>query len=139
LRDQTLCAYYQSVLENVEWCGEIDSPLLAALKAATQDDMLSIQFNVFGYGRDSTIPRYTMGHLVGTIGPYLHDEPKHFVLGRHMLAYFGANSGDWPAADTNVNSLQARVAADGLSLTADFGNSFPIVDASGAPMNIGQV
>jgi hypothetical protein len=31
------------------------------------------------------------------------------------------------------------VAADGLSLTVDFGNSFPIVDASGAPTNIGQV
>lgn len=139
LRDQTLCAYYQSVLEDVEWSEEIDSPLLAALKAATQDDKLSIHFNVFGYGRDSTIPRYTMGHLVGTIGPYLDGEPKHFVLGRHMLAYFGANGADWPAPDSNVNSLQARVSADGLSLTADFGNSFPIVDASGAPTNIGQI
>ena len=56
-----------------------------------------------------------------------------------MLAYFGAKGADWPAPDSNVNSLQARVAADGLSLTADFGNSFPIVDASGAPSYIGQV
>lgn len=139
MRDQKLCAYYQSVLENVEWSGNIDSPLLAALKAATQDEMLSIHFNLFGYGRDSTIPRYTMGHIVGTIGPYLHGEPKHFVLGRHMLAYYGAGGTNWPAPDSKVNSLQARVAADGLSLTADFGNSFPIVDASGAPTNIGQV
>jgi hypothetical protein len=139
LRDQTLCAYYQSVLENVEWSGNIDSPLLAALKAATQDEMLSIHFNLYGYGRDSTIPRYTMGHIIGTIGPYLHGEPKHFVLGRHMLAYFGVNGADWPVPDSNVNSLQAQVAADGLSLTADFGNSFPIVDASGAPSYIGQV
>lgn len=139
LRDQKLCAYYQSVLDKVKWSGEIDSPLLAALKAATQDDMLSIHFNLFGYGRDSTIPRYTMGHIVGTIGPYLHGEPKHFVFGRHMLAYYGENGANWPAPDSKVNSLQAKVAADGLSLTADFGNSFPIVDASGTPANIGQV
>jgi hypothetical protein len=31
------------------------------------------------------------------------------------------------------------VAADGLSLTVDFGNSFPIHDANGGPENIGQV
>src|SRR5438067_3038949 len=91
MRDQKLCACYQSVLENVEWAANIDSPLLAALKAATQDEMLSINFNLYGYGRDSTIPRYTMGHIVGTIGPYLCGEPKYFVRGRHMLAYFGAN------------------------------------------------
>lgn len=137
-RDQQLCAFYQSVLENVEWSGNITSPLLAALKAATQDEMLSIHFNVYGYGRDSTIPRYTMGHLVGTIGPYLGGEPKHFVRGRHMIAYI-ADMNNWPVVDSNVSSLQAQVAADGLSLTADFGNSFPIVDASGAPMDVGQI
>ncbi len=139
MRDQKLCAYYQSVLENVEWPGSIDSPLLAALKAATQERMLSIHFNLYGYGRDSTIPRYTMGHLIGTIGPYFRNEPKHFVLGRHMLAYYGARGENWPAPGSKVNSLQARVAADGLSLTVDFGNSFPIINAGGAPAAIGQV
>lgn len=138
-RDQQLCAYYQSVLENVEWSGKIDSPLLETLRTATQDDMLSIHFNVYGYGRDSTIPRYTMGHLVGTIGPYLCGEPKYFVRGRHMLAYYGPGGSGWPVPNSKLNSLQAEVATDGLSLTADFGNSFPIIDASGAPTNIGPV
>lgn len=134
--DQHLCAYYQSVLENVVWSGSINSPLLAALRAATQDEMLSIHFNVYGYGRDSTIPRYTMGHIVGTIGPYLSGAPKHFVRGRHMIAYASQSPFN---PDSKVNTLQAKVAADRLSLTVDFGNSFPIVDASGAPTNIGQV
>ena len=138
-RDQQLCAYYQSVLENVEWSKKIDSPLLTKLKTSTQDKMLSIHFNLYGYGRDSTIPRYTMGHLVGTIGPYLRGEPRHFVRGRHMLAYFGPGGSDWPQSESNVNSLQAKVAADRRSLTVDFGNSFPIVDASGAPTDIGPV
>ncbi|HZI47674.1 MAG TPA: hypothetical protein VFD75_07730, partial [Pyrinomonadaceae bacterium] len=68
--DQQLCAYYQSVLDNVVWAENIESNLLNSLKAATQDDMLSINFNVYGFGRDPSQPRYTMGHLVGTIGPY---------------------------------------------------------------------
>ena len=133
--DQQLCAYYQSVLENVAWSESTDSNLLTALKAATQDDMLSINFNVYGFGRDPSQPRYTMGHLVGTIGPYLSGEPTQFVLGRQMITY----APNWPVPDSNVNSLQALLAADGSSLTADFGNTFPIIDSSGAPSNLGQV
>lgn len=135
--DQQLCAYYQSVLDHVVWSGNIDSNLLTALKAATQDDMLSINFNVYGFGRDPSLPRYTMGHLVGTIGPYRRGEPEQFVLGRQMLSFLTMD--DFPVPPTNVNSLQALLAPDGKSLTADFGNTFPIVDASGAPTNLGTV
>lgn len=66
-RDQQLAACYQSVLEEVSWPDASGSSLLEALQGATEDDMLSIEFNVYGYGRDSTIPRYTMGHIAGTI------------------------------------------------------------------------
>src|ERR1700752_3653993 len=135
--DQQLCAYYQSVLEHVTWSEHLDSTLLAELKAATQDQMLSINFNVYGFGRDPSQPRYTMGHLVGTIGPYRHGEPKEFVLGRQMITYLPID--DFPVPPTNVGSLQALLAADGNSLTADFGNTFPIQNSSGAPTNIGQV
>lgn len=133
--DQQLCAYYQSVLKNVAWSEYLNSPVLSALKAATQDEMLSIQFNVYGFGRDPSQPRYTMGHLVGTIGPYYSGEPEQFVLGRQMITF----APNWPVPATNVNSLQAKLAADGNSLTADFGNTFPIVDSSGAPTFIGLV
>ena len=133
--DQQLCAYYQSVLDNVVWAEHIESNLLNSLKAATQDDMLSINFNVYGFGRDPSQPRYTMGHLVGTIGPYLRGEPKQFVLGRQMITF----APNWPVPDSNVNSLQAKLADDGNSLTADFGNTFPIIDSSGAPTNLGPV
>jgi hypothetical protein len=131
--DQQLCAYYQSVLEHVVWSGNLNSNLLTALKAATQDDMLSINFNVYGFGRDPSQPRYTMGHLVGTIGPYFSGEPKQFVLGRQMITF----APNWPVPDSNVNSLQAKLV--GNSLTVDFGNTFPIVDSSGAPTNLGEV
>ncbi len=133
--DQQLCAYYQSVLDNVVWSEHIDSTLLNILKSTTQDEMLSINFNVYGFGRDPSQPRYTMGHLVGTIGPYLSGEPKQFVLGRQMITF----APNWPVPDTNVNSLQAKLSGDGNSLTADFGNTFPIVDSSGAPTDLGPV
>lgn len=133
--DQDLCAYYQSVLKNVVWSEDIDSAVLAALKEATQSQQLSINFNVYGFGRDPSQPRYTMGHLVGTIGPYFSGEPEQFVLGRQMITY----APNWPVPDTNVNSLQAVLAADGKSLTADFGNTFPIVDSTGAPAFVGLV
>ena len=135
--DQQLCAIYQSVLEKIVWSADIDSNLLTALKAATQEGMLSINFNVYGYGRDPQRTRYTMGHLVGTIGPYRSGEPKQFVRGRQMITFVVLPN--FPQPPSNVNSLQALLAPDGNSLTADFGNTFPIVDASGAPASVGPV
>jgi hypothetical protein len=134
-RDQQLAACYQSVLEGVTWPEASNSPLLKALQAATQDGMLSIEFNVYGYGRDSTIPRYTMGHIVGTIGPYIHGEPKQFVVGRQMIAV----QPNFTQPAGGVFSLQAKIAADGMSLTVDFGNTFPIHDANSGLMNVGDV
>ena len=133
--DQKLGAMYQSVLEEVTWGEDGDSPLLRALRDAAQDRKLSIEFNVFGYGRDPKIPRYTMGHVVGTIGPYRAGEPDHFVLGRQMIAQgplFGTPAG-------RIGTLQAKMAADGLSLTADFGNSFQIQTADSGLVDIGPV
>jgi len=134
-RDQQLAACYQSVLEDVSWPDVSNSALVRALQAATQDGILSIEFNVFGYGRDSTIPRYTMGHIVGTIGPYFRGEPKHFVLGHQLIAV--APNFTQPAG--GINNLQAKLANDGLSLTADFGNTFPILDANSGLMDIGPI
>lgn len=134
-RDQTLAAYYQSVLEGVEWHAATGSPLLEALKAATHDDMLSIEFNLFGYGRDSNIPRYTLGHIVGTIGPYRRGEPKHFVLGRQLVA----DTSNFPLTAQGVGSAQAKVSDDGVWLTVDFGNSFPIEEANSGLHDIGPV
>jgi hypothetical protein len=134
--DQQLAACYQSVLENVTWPDISGTPLLRALQAATRDGMLSIEFNVYGYGRDSTIPRYTMGHIAGTIGPYQSGEPKHFVLGRQMIAVTPNN---FTQPSEGVNNLAAKVAPDGLAITVDLGNSLPILDANSGLMDIGQI
>jgi hypothetical protein len=134
-RDQQLAACYQSVLEGVEWADGSASKLLNAIASASEKGLLSVAFNVYGYGRDSTIPRYTMGHIVGTIGPYQAGEPKHFTIGRQMISAlppFSATTGQ-------VNTLQAKLASDGNSVTADFGNSFQIESADSGLLDIGKV
>ncbi len=134
--DQQLAANYQSVLDQMSWADTLDSPLLDALRRASHDDSLSIDFNVFGYGRDASIPRYTMGHVVGTIGPYVRGEPKHFVMGRQMVADT-TQSPMVPAG--GVFHVQGRLARDVSVLTLDLGNTFPIVDADSGLADIGQV
>ncbi len=133
-RDQLLAAAYQSVLESVQWFDISRFPLLQSLRSVTQDHQLSIDFNLFGYSRDNTIPRYTMGHVVGTIGPYFHGEPKQFVRGRQFIY-----TGNFPVPAGGMGNMQATVSRDGSTVTADFGNSFPIETADTGLQNIGQV
>ncbi len=134
-QDQQLAACYQSVLEGVEWLARSESVLLGAIASSSESGLLSIAFNVFGYARDSTIPRYTMGHVVGTIGPHKAGEPKHFTIGRQMISA----QPPFSTAAGQVNTLQAKVAADGMSVTADFGNSFQIESANSGLLDIGTV
>ncbi len=133
--DQVLGALYQSVLRNVAWQGSVNSKLLDALRRASEEGYLAIDLNVYGYGRDPTIPRYTLGRVNGTIGPYRSSEPKHFVMGRQMIPAFQS-----PVAPTNgVNVFQAKVLADHKTLAVDLGNALPIVDASGKLVPIGTL
>jgi hypothetical protein len=128
--DQTLAAVFQSVLAKVTWQGDAKSEVLDALRHASAEGYLSINMNVYGYGRDPAIPRYTLGNVAGTIGPYLAGEPKQFVLGRQMVA--GTPGGNPLAPYGGVYSFQCKVNAAQRTLAADFGHCLPIKNASGA-------
>jgi hypothetical protein len=127
--DQTVGAVYQSVLRNVRW-QDSASAVLDALRAASQDGLLSINMNVFGYGRDPNSPRYTLGRVVGSIGPYHAREPRHFVVGRQLIT---------DADKPTVSNLTARVDRARRTLTADFGNSLQIIDADGGFVDVGTL
>jgi hypothetical protein len=138
--DQQLGAIFQSVLRAVEWQGSASSRVLDALRAASDDGYLAINLNVYGYGRDPAIPRYTLGRVAGTIGPYQAGEPRHFVMGRQLIAALDPSQDVYPFVPANgVYSFQAKVHADDKILTVDLGNSLQIVDASGALAPVGTL
>jgi hypothetical protein len=134
--DQQLAAVYQSVLDRVQWSGTPSSAVLKALQQASEGGQLSINMNVYAYGRDPSIARYTLGRVAGVIGPYRSGEPKHFVLGRQMVAAMQSNG---VSAANGVFTFQAKVDAGRKVLTADFGNSLQIVNANGAFVNVGPL
>ncbi|MEA2604150.1 MAG: hypothetical protein QOF89_5142 [Acidobacteriota bacterium] len=136
MNDQKIGAAYQSVLEKVVWSDVNVSPLLQALQAASGDCLLSIQFNVYGYGRDPSSPRYTLGRITGTIGPASTAEPRHFVLGRQMMP----NLDQSPMVPAfGVNAFQCLVDPQRCTVTADFGNALQIVNASGVLVDMGEL
>ncbi len=136
MNDQKIGAAYQSVLEKVVWSDVSVSPLLQALQGASGDCLLSIQFNVYGYGRDPSSPRYTLGRITGSIGPACATEPRHFVLGRQMMP----NLGQGPMTPVfDVNAFQCLVDPQRFTVTADFGNALEIVNASGVLVDVGEL
>jgi len=135
--DQKIGAAYQSVLENVVWSDAGGSRLLEALREASRDGLLSIQCNLYGYGRDAATPRYTLGRITGTIGPACAAEPRRFVLGRQMMPKLGPN----PTVPLQgVNAFQCLVDPRCHTVTADFGNALQTENASGVPLvDIGEI
>jgi hypothetical protein len=137
--DQLLGALYQSVLNNVTWNSRSASKVLDALQRASEGGAISINMNVYGYGRDPTVPRYTLGRVVGAIGPYRAGEPKHFVLGRQMVAAQDFSPQHPLAAITGVYTFQAKINSARNILTADFGNCLQIVNAGGGLADVGRL
>ena len=137
--DQMLAAVYQSVLRGVVWQDQTGSDVLHALRLASDEGYLAIDMNVYGYGRDPKIPRYTLGRVNGTIGPYRRAEPKHFVMGRQMVAALDQSPDSFPMVPTNgVATFQAKVLEHNV-LAADFGNALQVIDSSGKLVDIGTL
>lgn len=134
--DQQLAAVYTSVLQGVTWRAHVGSALLDALRAASEDGALSINMNVFGYGRDPSIPRYTLGHVIGSIGPHRAGSPKHFVMGRQMIPVMISRT---LTPDRQAGYLACAVDEGAKRLSADFGNVLPIESADGGFTDIGRL
>jgi hypothetical protein len=84
--DGAAAALYQSVIKNITWNdGFSNSRYLNELKSVSPDQ-LSIQFTVDRYDGDNTSPQFTLGRIAGAIGPYLAEEPKHFVSGPTVVS-----------------------------------------------------
>ncbi|HEY2960860.1 MAG TPA: hypothetical protein VGJ37_00465 [Pyrinomonadaceae bacterium] len=124
--DSMFSAYFQSVLENVQWTG-IQSPFLKKLQSVSPN-MLSIKFVVDGYNDDSSSPTFNQGRIVGTIGPAFDGEPPNFVIGR-ALRPAAQNSPLWFG--------YAKADKKRQKVIVDLGNSIPSTTPQGPPPNLG--
>ncbi|OHX20731.1 hypothetical protein [Chromobacterium sphagni] len=141
--EQPMAASYQSILHDVAWQDGTGSPVLEALRAASEEGLLSINFNLYGYTRDNQSQRFTMGLLSGSIGPCRSKEPKHFVMGRHLttpLQPTTPNGAPFPTQPLGgVYGFQCVNRAEQQTLYADFGLALPITNATGQLHNIGTL
>ena len=124
--DAMFSAYFQSVLDKVQW-NYIQSPFLQKLQSVSPHT-LSIKFVVDGYNDDSTSPQFNQGRIVGTIGPYFDGEPPNFVIGR-ALRPAGQNS--------PLNFGYAKVDKNRQKVIVDLGNSIPSTTPQGPPPDLG--
>lgn len=141
--DERACAIYQSVLEDLVWGDVAASRVLSELKAAIPSGLLSIKFNVDGYHMDSAHPRFTMGRIVGIIGPAEAREPKHFVIGRHLEVPAWVNAPPIAFPSTRpargLNYAVAVVDETAKKVRLDLGNSLPVNPAGGEVADLGPV
>ncbi len=132
--DEGLSVMYQSVLESLTWGDLGSSRFLQELQAAATDGLLSIRFNLDGYSMSPTSPdgaanpKFTKGRIVGTIGPALGREPRHFVPGRHLA----------PTVQ-GVNFSVAVVDEKAGKLRLDLGNSLPVNPNTGGLLDLGAL
>ncbi|GAB5399905.1 MAG: hypothetical protein Aureis2KO_14900 [Aureisphaera sp.] len=129
INGQPLGATWTSVLENITW-GEIamQSPFFMELKNATHGNKLSVNLNSFGYYYAHNDGRFSLGRVLGSIGPWFDHEPKTFASCRRLHGTYQMGSANGPMFFTYSNFL---VNESEQSLALDLGGSFPISDPYG--------
>jgi hypothetical protein len=128
-------AIFQSVLTGMQWADNLrNSRALAELKADTAaTGMLSIRMTTFGYSdRNPAVGDFTIGTLVGVIGPALPGEPASYIAGRRFAPASGSTS--W----NGCGYFNGHVDRQARRLFLDLGNAiqlaFPNQDRTQGPL-----
>lgn len=123
---------WTTVLEEVTWgANAFRSPYLYLLQSITQMNRLSLNLNAYGYYyAHAADGRFSLGRILGSIGPWFQDEPETFILGRRLYGVYqtmvGDKAGIIPFSNTNFLFDKNK-----RRLSIDLGGSFPINDALG--------
>jgi hypothetical protein len=144
--DLAMGAMWQSVVTATEWGDLSNSPFLQDLKAAADANtgLLSMKFNVDCYSMTwptteasaETPPgsQFCRGRIVGTLGPASAAEPKHFILGRQLMAPEAAAQNLTPY----INYCAAVVDETASVVRLDLGNALQI-NADGTQVDNGAL
>jgi hypothetical protein len=132
--DAAASSTFQSVISDLSWDDQqVDlSRALTELRNAC-DGRLSVRLTTFGYDGDYRKPTYTLGTLIGTIGPQLTGEPKSFVLGRRFVPATPFSS--W----AGISYFSGSVIREPATLLLDLSNALQISDTAGQPLDIGRL
>lgn len=127
---QALGASWTSVLTNLVWGEKAEnSAFLKILKETTQEDKLALNLNAFGYYYNHAPDgRFSLGRILGSIGPWFKGEPETFAPCRRLYGVLNLKPKN-PFVYFGNSNFQVDTAAK--MLTIDFGNSFPISDSLG--------
>ncbi|HUX86089.1 MAG TPA: hypothetical protein VMW65_03725 [Chloroflexota bacterium] len=137
--DMGASSLYQSVLTGLEWGDLGQSVFLQQLQSATRAGLLSIKFNVDGYCMDFRSPDFTLGRIVGTIGPFLPGEPRHLLRGRQFMPTNANTDGGFFEPSGKINFCTAVVNLNTRKIYLDLGNALPTSVPGGPPTDIGTL
>ncbi|GAA2149448.1 hypothetical protein FHX52_2659 [Humibacillus xanthopallidus] len=134
--DGAASSTFQSVLEGVVFAEAAleKSQVLRELRSATCGDQLSIRLTTLGYDGKAASPTFTLGTVIGTIGPYLDGEPESYVLGRRFAPASGFTS--YGASATFFSGL---VHEESSTLFLDLSNALQVSDVVGTQLDIGTL
>jgi hypothetical protein len=134
-QDGAASSTFQSILRDVGWAADAatHSRFLGELQAATATGQLSVRLTTFGYQGDATVPGYTLGTVVGAVGPRLAGEPVSFVGGRRFTP--ASQSSSW----NGITYFSGLVDEASGTLLLDLSNALPITDGQGTPDDIGTL
>ena len=119
---------WTSVLTNIEWGEKAESSeFLTTLRKITQGDRLSLNLNAFGYYYNHAPDgRFSLGRIIGSIGPWFEGEPDLFAPARRLYGILSV------VGRTYFNFTNFLLDAENRRLTFDFGSSFPVSDSLGS-------
>lgn len=129
-----LTARFQSVLRHIVWARPGVSRIADELRAATTGGKLSICLTTFAFTFDRASPRFTLGAVVGAIGPYRPGEPHTFVAGRRFAPVIADNG----VNTAGVNFFDGVVTSSGR-LVLGLANAMPILDDRGTLVELGEL
>lgn len=134
--DAAASSTFQSVLTGVVLGApdSLRSRALRELARSTTGERLSIRLTTSAYDPDSTSPTFTLGTLIGTIGPYLDAEPESFVLGRRFAPASGFTS-----YGANVTFFPALLHEKPRTLLLDLSNALQTTNGKGHPIDFGTL
>jgi hypothetical protein len=121
-------AAFQSSLTNLAWVNPGASPLLAQIQQASPS-ALSLRLLVDSYQASSLQPNFSIGRLVGTIGPLSPNEPPSIVEARRLSAPVPATPG---AVSPLYGAAYAKYQEAAKVLTVDLGNVVPTLQGTGS-------